>query len=86
MKIVKLFAKCLFLLAYVGMEGRTGAPGHKPRLRMQKTLYTALTTAAFPVETSQWKDGRKSEVDITVNRRHLLSTEKDGVKELQVYA
>lgn len=45
----------------------------------------ALTRAVFPGKTEQWKEERKQDVDITVNERDLLTTdkmEKDGVKQL----
>lgn len=45
----------------------------------------ALTRAVFPGKTEQWKEERKQDVDITVNERDLLTTdkmEKDGVNQL----
>lgn len=50
-----------------------------------KPLYVALTRAVLPGETKQWKEERKGDVDITVNKRDLLTTdkiEKDDVEQL----
>lgn len=52
---------------------------------MGQNFARASTRSVFPGKSEQWKEERKWDVDITVNERDLLATdkmEKDGVKQL----